>query len=270
MKIEFDESQLDYLLRVLNNNYADTAADFNADITGQSPSDLLVGKIITQYRDGYDAYDSARKSRYLKEKLNKFLFMGNGNQSLSLLNDLHRRLNFAASESSGRQQNGGMGTEYEKAYEVAAKKNIIDVIKDMMVAFNISSTDLKMNCRSCDLNLAIHGMTSEHTLVDVNIYCPLCEKNTISIYHPEDNNMWSGESYECHNCNNYILYVEDNKIWKDEFYSSEFYILRDHENIQFNSYDLNEDTETTIMYLPPNFEFNSSVFDRCKKLIVLS
>lgn len=143
MNIDLDKKQIHYLLRVLVSNYAETIEDFDGDITDRGPSGLIIGKLAKVDRDVYAWYADAKRSNYLKEKLNKFLFMGAGNGSLVLLNDLHRRLNFAASQASGRQQNGGMGTEFDDAYEVKAKQDIVDVVKDMMIAFNISVDDLK-------------------------------------------------------------------------------------------------------------------------------
>jgi hypothetical protein len=54
---------------------------------------------------------------------------------------LHDRLSYAFSMLSGRQQNGGMGSEYSDKEEKESEQAIIDVIDDVIIAFGLKNRE---------------------------------------------------------------------------------------------------------------------------------
>ena len=99
-------------------------------------SSILVGRLVCRLNKLKEFY-SARETRYRKEKLNEKLFMGAGNRSIVLKNELHRRLEYATSQLSAIEQNGGMGHPFDERMDKECRQNIKDVIDDIIVAFNI-------------------------------------------------------------------------------------------------------------------------------------
>lgn len=145
------EKQIEFLIRALVLNYAETSNDFKPnDIVSSGPASLLIGKMAQFMPDSGDEkyelcdkiYYAAEDSRYLKQKINKRLSMGAGNISTVALNNLHKRLNFAACQLAGREQNGGMGHEFDEKRDAEEKQDIIDVVKDIMIAFDLKIDDL--------------------------------------------------------------------------------------------------------------------------------
>lgn len=143
MNIDFSEKEISFLMRTLANNYAEDYEDFDpCNIGDTGTAGLLIGKLI-HAKGAYKAFTEARKEKYLKEPINEKLFMGTGNVSIVKANRLHKRLRFAFSELGGMEQNGGMGTEFDVEADIESAQNIKDVIKDMLVAFNLKPEDLK-------------------------------------------------------------------------------------------------------------------------------
>jgi hypothetical protein len=143
MTIDLSEDEIRFLMKVLVNNYAEDYEDFDPkNIGDRGTAGFLIGKFI-HAKGAYKTYIEVKKERYLREPINEKLFMGTGNVSLVKANKLHKRLQFAISELSGMEQNGGMGTEFDVEADIQSSNNIKDVIRDMLVAFNLKPEDLK-------------------------------------------------------------------------------------------------------------------------------
>lgn len=144
MKIDLTEEQLHFLIRAVIQSYTeDTTDHVSADLTDQGVWGEVIG-ILTQAGDrSHKIYNQARQSRCLETPIRKSLFMGSGWYSTINANNLHKRLQFAVCELGSMQQNGGMGTEYLEQEDIDAKKNIKDVILDIMIAFDMKLEDLK-------------------------------------------------------------------------------------------------------------------------------
>ena len=143
MSLEFSEQEIKFLMRALVNNHAEDYGDFDSrNIADHGIAGLLIGKLI-HAKGAWEAYTNARKEKYLKEPISEKLFMGTGNVSIVRKNQLHKRLEFAISELGGLEQNGGMGTEFDTEMDIEGRQNIISVIKDMLVAFNLKTEDIK-------------------------------------------------------------------------------------------------------------------------------
>ena len=111
-------------------------------VTDFDSKGFLIGK-LSRILDYDGTYEAARNQRTLETSIAEPLFMGSGHHSAIECNNLHRRLNFAFSQLSGRQQNGGMGTEFEEEYDKVAKQDIINVVKDIMIGLDVSVEDLQ-------------------------------------------------------------------------------------------------------------------------------
>jgi len=73
-------------------------------------------------------------------------------------------------------------------------------------------------CRSCNLNYELTNKVGRHQIVNADIYCLICKSSGKSAYHGSHEDL-SGDSLECNNCHNYILYtIGMGTIWKDEIY----------------------------------------------------
>jgi len=135
--IDLTEEEVKFLIRALVSNYASDERDFDmTNIADSGVESVILGKLLSS-RDLMDTYDEARKEQTLKEPLNKRLFLGAGNHSIVFLNKLHKRLTYAAHELGGMEQNGGMGTEFDEAFQEDGEKNIKLVINDILIAFGL-------------------------------------------------------------------------------------------------------------------------------------
>jgi hypothetical protein len=143
MKLELTDKQAVFLIKTLVQNYAEDAEDFDPpeNIGASSTGGFIIGKLCREI--GYEAYTKSRKERYLENPVNKKLFMGAGYHSKLLMNQLHRRLSFAFAQLSGLQQNGGMGYEFDDTFDKRGNQDIKDVLKDLLIAFNLTAEDLK-------------------------------------------------------------------------------------------------------------------------------
>jgi hypothetical protein len=142
MKIDLNEREIEYLIRIINNNYGEKELDFDKDITSRGIGNSLVGKLICSSNDkNYRLYEAAREHLTQDNQINKKLFMGTGWHSRILCNLLHKRLSFAFSELSAKQQNGGMGYEFDHDMNKKCEESIKNVIKDIMFAFDLSVKD---------------------------------------------------------------------------------------------------------------------------------
>ena len=142
MQIDLSDKEIKFLIRVLLQNYAEKQDDFvqGMNLSSHGSTSDLLNKIM--YED-WDAFKKAQKEKYLEEPVNEKVFMGSGAYSIDLMNRYHKRLAYAFCELGGDQQNGGMGSDYNQSEHDDAIKNIKDVIKDLLVAFNLSIDDLK-------------------------------------------------------------------------------------------------------------------------------
>jgi hypothetical protein len=143
--VEFSAKEIEFLIRALVSNYAEDESDFVSkyNISSQGISGELIGKLIKIIPSGIDIYHKARKSLSLNSSLNKKLFMGNGYHSIINANKLHRRLRFATNQLGGLEQNGGMGTEFDTDLDRECIIDIVNVVKDIMIAFGLTEKDFK-------------------------------------------------------------------------------------------------------------------------------
>lgn len=143
MKIDLSNKEIEFLIRALVCNFAENRSDFNLEnITDSGICGLLIGK-LSLTPGNIKHYNNVRIEKYnAKNKFGKKLFMGNGNHSTVDLNYLHKRLEFAVSSSSVMEQNGGMGEPFNQEMDLECKQNILNVIKDLILAFDVNIEDL--------------------------------------------------------------------------------------------------------------------------------
>ena len=87
----------------------------------------------------------------------------------------------------------------------------------------------QVKCRSCKLSKEIFGHTGTHRIKELGRFCPACQKVTKTNHHGINEDMF-GETFECHECNKYIVYTDNDakNTYKDEYYlSDEKYLIRD-------------------------------------------
>ena len=145
MKIELTDEQLDFLIRALVCNYGHQETDFKqGNIGDRGMGDLILGKLLA-LTGAYDDWQKACKERYLKTSINKNgpISLGGGWYSLLGINACHKRLAFAFSELGGLQQNGGMGTEFDEKMDQECRKNIKEVLRELIRAFGMRVEDLR-------------------------------------------------------------------------------------------------------------------------------
>ncbi len=125
--MEFSPEERDLILRALINNYVETESDLKNNV-----AENLIQKIIHLDQE----YASTiLVNENLAKPINEPIFLGNGIYSKLAENNLHKRLAYALEELSGMQQNGGMGFEFDQESFEQSRENIINVIKDIIVAF---------------------------------------------------------------------------------------------------------------------------------------
>lgn len=91
-------------------------------------------------------------------------------------------------------------------------------------------SDLGTSCRSCSLNYEITMKTGSHKLIDVGMFCPLCQFIGESICHGQHESL-RGISFECYQCHNYIMYFDNDLLVKDELYfENDLGLIRDMED----------------------------------------
>lgn len=145
MKIDLDDKEIDFLIKALVNNYASDQNDFDPlNIADSGTCYMVIGKVVSQSRK-HKLFSATRDDRYtvVKTPINKKLFMGAGHHSIVAKNLLHKRLEFAAYQLAGIEQNGGMGTEFNEESDKQEKEDIKDVMRDLLVAFGLTADDLK-------------------------------------------------------------------------------------------------------------------------------
>lgn len=124
-------------------------------------------------------------------------------------------------------------------------------------------------CRSCEINLQLTRDTGHHELVNAGMYCLLCKKLVESLHHGQHDEL-SGESLECINCNDYIIYYDHNGlIWKDEIYlDKDFLLIR---SIEYSkSTILIGDKEVAELPTVIQFTDAKNLFNKLKTIVVLS
>jgi hypothetical protein len=141
MQIDLSDKEIKFLIRVLVQNYAEEMDDFvqGMNLNSDGIASDLLNKVM--YED-LNTFKKAHKERCIEEPLNEKLFMGSGVHALDLENRLHKRLVFAFIQLSGSQQNGGRG-DFDEEYEKQSSQDIKDVLKDLLVAFDLKPDDLK-------------------------------------------------------------------------------------------------------------------------------
>lgn len=147
MNIELTEKEQNYLIRVLEQNYADLYEDyeggkyhgFNNSIKHQLYLKLF-GRVP------YELSESIHKDGRIAHKTtgqkSGVLSMGNGYYSTMRINELHKRLNYASMVLSGQQQNGGQGTEFNEESDRQDQESLQDVMKDFLISFGVSPEEL--------------------------------------------------------------------------------------------------------------------------------
>jgi len=141
MNIDFTEEELTFLVKALVQNYADDKSDMDKD--HESMSQRMLMKIFMS-ADINTAWSEARSSQYNdKPSTNGCVFMGSPD-AIGNMNMIHRRLAYAFMMSSGMQQNGGMGTDFDDEWDTKAKDALASVVKDVMTALGVSMDDLRM------------------------------------------------------------------------------------------------------------------------------
>lgn len=143
MKIELTDEQIEFLIRSVVLSYAEKDSDFKSnDIVDNGPSGRIIGKLVSNLERFEDAYYDARKQRFVTDRVNKNIFMGNGWRSTVAANILHKRLAFALGELSVIERNRDMGTMFDEDLNKRNIKNIKDVLNDIIFAFNLTPKDL--------------------------------------------------------------------------------------------------------------------------------
>lgn len=91
---------------------------------------------------------------------------------------------------------------------------------------------INANCRSCLIEQEYYYNDNgiNHEIINSNLYCLLCKSMVDSFNHV--GNDQDGQSFECSQCNNYILYFSGkNLLTKDEIYfDNEKCLIRDYED----------------------------------------
>ncbi len=146
LKTLFTPKQITFLLKGLYSNYVIEEEDQEDPFGGTRSPDLLTMPLMLAAGLDPHSFYEIRNQKYCKDILypdnTKPIFLGAGNFSVRDAAMLHQRLSFALSELSGEQQNGGMGTEYNKQSGKEAEQNIKDVLRDLIHAFGYSAADL--------------------------------------------------------------------------------------------------------------------------------
>lgn len=85
------------------------------------------------------------------------------------------------------------------------------------------------NCRSCLIEQEYYFQNCNHEIINSNLYCLLCKSMVNSFNH--FGNDQDGQSFECSQCNNYILYFSGkDTLFKDEIYfDKDKFLIRDFE-----------------------------------------
>lgn len=119
---------------------------------------------------------------------------------------------------------------------------------------------MEPKCRSCEIDRSMYvSKLRYHTLLDVGLYCPLCNFSGTSIYHPENNEL-AGNSIECINCHNYIIYDSKGTILKDEIYfPNNNCLIRSLENLQ-SYYLINDKNTITFPHIVQFTDYGTLLF----------
>lgn len=149
-RIELTEKELDYLVRVLEQNYADIYDDFDSERSWDFENPIK-HQLYLKLSGQFYQYDLAEKiiSAQKNSRITKlprensgYLGMGCGFRSIVHLNDLHKRLNYSGHVLSGQQQNGGQGTEFNEESDKQDQESLRNIIKDLMTAFGVLPEEL--------------------------------------------------------------------------------------------------------------------------------
>ena len=139
MNVELTEKEGKFLLKVLEYNYAETEEDFEGK--GMDSENPLLKSLDWKLRKFKD-YDKDRRF-YLEERLTfGMLFCGAGYRTGIACNQMHKRLDYAIMTLSGMQQNGGMGSDFDEESDKQDREDILNVLKDLLIAFGVSAEEL--------------------------------------------------------------------------------------------------------------------------------
>ena len=139
MNIELSEKQVVFLIRALFCTFVEDQRERNSG-TREALISSLISKLPDEYYDSI--YEEADGDSRLDSIINKPLFLGSGIHSVVAKNKLYKRLEFAISQLSAIQQNGGMGTEFDEELDIKCKTDIVDVIRDFITAFGFEITPI--------------------------------------------------------------------------------------------------------------------------------
>lgn len=145
MNIELTDKEVEFLMRVLLNNYAEEQQDFEQDnISDIGISAFLIGKLVAGKSNLRKLFYQIKDERFLvQDRITQYLFMGAGWHSLVAANNLHKRIRQAIYILGGMQQNGGMGTEFDEESEKQDKQSLKEIALDVLTAFGLTVEDLK-------------------------------------------------------------------------------------------------------------------------------
>lgn len=142
MNLNLSDNELDFLVRAIVSNYGQLPKDYEQDIASKGVGEEIIGTIVMLDRKYKQAYLNAKKESSISEPINQKLFCGAGWVSGIVIAALHKRLMYAVKNLSAMQQNGIMGSEYDKQMEIECRTEIKSVVKDLMFAFDLSVEDI--------------------------------------------------------------------------------------------------------------------------------
>ncbi len=146
-KLNLTDKEIEVLVRVLKNNFAEEPSDFELGDRSESHVTSILDKLmnVSAHAENYfDELNQNRKSEPIRKwPFLKTLFLGSGWHSIICCNLLHKRLQHAFSVLGGMQQNGGQGTEFDEQSDKEDKQAIKDVLNELLWAFNLVPDDLK-------------------------------------------------------------------------------------------------------------------------------
>lgn len=111
----------------------------------------------------------------------------------------------------------------------------------------------------------------EHNLIEIKFECLVCGHTKTAYSHPSK--QLSGDSLECPECHNYILYLEeDGSIWKDEIYFEKPYYLFIRDFKLNETYLYLDESDCNAITLNQIIEFDSAdkLLKKAKTIVVFS
>lgn len=127
---------------------------------------------------------------------------------------------------------------------------------------------INTNCKSCKIMKEYHCYPINHTVIKSNLYCILCKSMVDSFHHSEDE--LDGQSFECSQCNNYILYFCEKKLLsKDEIYfDTNKFLIRDFKDkTSYFWYSISKSIKIDSLLF---FDNKDELFTKLNKLLIFA